>query len=176
VIHRFARIHLTERRRDKVARMVSPESRSSVRPSSKATSAAISNEGPKAPGAPELPRRAVEHLPQGFGALFLVEGRVHALGARGASGESVEAALVEGADSAFLTVCEAHPRLRAIFGGDSPGALARRIWDRRITKASLDRSPAWSRSRSFFDSSRTKIGGFMQPTIAHHTQPSLMMH
>src|SRR5215208_7121295 len=42
VIHRFARIHLTERRRDKVARMVSPESRSSVSPSSKAASAAIS--------------------------------------------------------------------------------------------------------------------------------------
>ena len=39
----------------------------------------------------------MEHLPQGFGAL-LVEGRVHALGARGASGEGVEAALVEGAD------------------------------------------------------------------------------
>jgi hypothetical protein len=39
----------------------------------------------------------VEHLPQGFGAL-LVEGGMHALGARGASGESVEAALVEGAD------------------------------------------------------------------------------
>ena len=42
MIHRFARIHLTERRRDKVARMVSPETRSSVSPSSKATSAAIS--------------------------------------------------------------------------------------------------------------------------------------
>src|SRR5215210_830588 len=42
VIHRLARIHLTERRRDKVARTVSPETRSVVRPSSKATSAAIS--------------------------------------------------------------------------------------------------------------------------------------
>jgi hypothetical protein len=41
VIHRFARIHLTERRRDSDARMVSPETRSSVSPSSKATSAAI---------------------------------------------------------------------------------------------------------------------------------------
>src|SRR5215210_3052235 len=42
VIHRLPRIHLTERRRDKVARTVSPETRSSVSPSSKATSAAIS--------------------------------------------------------------------------------------------------------------------------------------
>jgi hypothetical protein len=41
VIHRFARIHLTERRRDSDARIVSPETRSSVSPSSKATSAAI---------------------------------------------------------------------------------------------------------------------------------------
>src|SRR5829696_8448095 len=36
------RIHLTESRRDKLARMVSPETRSSVSPSSKATSAATS--------------------------------------------------------------------------------------------------------------------------------------
>src|SRR5215207_8576061 len=42
VIHRFARIHLTRRRRDKVARMVSPEPRSVVSPSSTATSATIS--------------------------------------------------------------------------------------------------------------------------------------
>src|SRR5215211_200283 len=42
VIHRLARIHLTSRRRDKVARMVSPETRLSVSPSSKAASAAIS--------------------------------------------------------------------------------------------------------------------------------------
>jgi len=39
----------------------------------------------------------VEHLPQGLGAL-LVEDSIHALGARGAGGEGVEAALVEGAD------------------------------------------------------------------------------
>src|SRR5215210_6446073 len=42
VIHRFARIHLTPSRRDKVARMVSPETRLCVSPSSKAASAAIS--------------------------------------------------------------------------------------------------------------------------------------
>ena len=41
MIHRFARIHRTPRRRESVARTVSPETRSSVRPSSKATSAAI---------------------------------------------------------------------------------------------------------------------------------------
>jgi hypothetical protein len=42
MIQRFARIHLTPRRRESVARMVSPEIGLCVSPSSKATSAAIS--------------------------------------------------------------------------------------------------------------------------------------
>jgi hypothetical protein len=42
VIQRLARIHLTPRRRTRVARMVSPEIGLSVSPSSKATSAAMS--------------------------------------------------------------------------------------------------------------------------------------
>jgi hypothetical protein len=42
VIQRFARIHLTPRRRTRVARMVSPEIGLSTSPSSKATSATIS--------------------------------------------------------------------------------------------------------------------------------------
>src|SRR5215207_579233 len=132
-------------------------------------------QSPKARLAPELPRRAVEHLPECLGAL-LVEGGVYPIWARRARGEGVPRPLSLKARMAFLTVCEAHPRLRAIFGGDSPRALARRIWDRRITKASLERSPASRRSRSFFDSSRTKIGGFMPNTIAHNTLPSLRMH
>ena len=42
MIHRLARIHLTPRRRESVARTVSPETRRCVIPSSKATCAAIS--------------------------------------------------------------------------------------------------------------------------------------
>lgn len=42
MIQRLACIHLTPRRRESVARMVSPETRLSVSPSSKAASAAIS--------------------------------------------------------------------------------------------------------------------------------------
>ena len=42
MIHRLALCHLTPRRRIKVARMVSPETRSFVSPSSKATCVAIS--------------------------------------------------------------------------------------------------------------------------------------
>jgi hypothetical protein len=42
VIHRLARCHLTPRRRTRVVRMVSPETRLGVSPSSKLASAAIS--------------------------------------------------------------------------------------------------------------------------------------
>jgi hypothetical protein len=119
-------------------------------------------------------------VPESLGALSIESG-VDVLGARGAGDdgdegvEGVEAALVEGSDGIphrLRGTSEAFGDLR----GDSPRALARRIWQRRITKASLERSPASSRSRSFSDRSQTKIGGFMEATIAHHTQPSLRMH
>src|SRR5215218_9626337 len=173
VIHRLARIHLTQRRRDKVARMVSPETRSPVSPSSKATSEAISNV------------QRFESRPNSLGERWSISRKDSALfsskaawtrlgrqepGARASRPRSLKARM------AFLTVCEAHPRLSAIFGGDSPRALARSIWHRRITKESFERTPASSRSRSFSDSSRTKIGGFMRNTIAHLTQPSLRRH
>jgi hypothetical protein len=74
---------------------------------------------------------------------------------------------------AFLTVCEAHPRLWAILGDELPRALASSIWQRRRTKVSLERSPPWRHSRSFSDYFRTKIGGFMKGTIAHITHNPL---
>ena len=173
MIHRLARIHLTESRRDKVARMVSPETRSSVSPSSKATSAAIS----KVQRLEERPNSLGERwiIPLKDSALFSSKAARTRLGreepgVRASRPRSLKARMV------FLTVWEAHPRFSPIFGGDSPRALARRIWQRRITKASLERSPASSRSRSSFDSSRTKIGGFMRNTIAHLTRPSLRRH
>ncbi len=116
----------------------------------------------------------MEHLSESLGALF-VESGMDALGARGSRHEGEKAAIVEGVD-AFLTVWEPHPRLQAISGGDSPRELARRIWHRRITKASLERSPASKASRSSCDNERTKIGGFMHITIAHNTPPSLKVH
>jgi hypothetical protein len=156
-----------------VARMVSPETRSVVSPSSKATSATISKV------------QRLELRPNSLGewwsiclsasALFSSKAACTLFG-REEPGVRASRPLSLKARMAFLTVCEAHPRLRAILGEDSPRALARRIWQRRITKASLERSPACRRSRSFFDSSRTKIGGFMPNTIAHNTRPSLRMH
>ncbi len=77
---------------------------------------------------------------------------------------------------AFLTVWEAHPKLAAILGGDSPRELARSIWLRRRTKASLERSPAVRALRSSWDNERTKIGGFMTTTIAHPTLSILKVH
>src|ERR671916_57665 len=130
-------------------------------------------QSPKARGAPELPRGAVEHPPQGLGAL-LVESAMDALGSRGARGEGVETTFVEGSDGVpdrLRGASEVFGYLRGRLSSD-----ARNIWHRRITKASLERSPASSRSRSSFDSSRTKIGGFMRNTIAHLTRPSLRRH
>src|SRR5215208_1376250 len=100
---------------------------------------------------------------------------MHALWSRGASDERIQALLVEGADGVASRLRGApqtlgYLRRRAAAGaGDS-------ILDRRITKLSLERSPAWRLSRSFSDNFWTNSGGFMKGTIAHHTQPSLSMH
>jgi hypothetical protein len=169
----LARIHPTPRRRESVARTVSPETRLWVSPSSKAASAAISKV-----------QRLVSY-PNSLGDRWSISLRASALscskaawtclgreepGVRARRPRSLKAWM------AFLTVCEPHLRLRAILGGESPRELARSIWQRRMSKASLERSPASRLSRSFSESSRTKIGGFMKATIAHHTQPSLRMH
>src|SRR5215212_1996898 len=77
---------------------------------------------------------------------------------------------------AFLTVWEPHPRFSAIRGGRSRRALARRIWQRRRTKASEERNPASRASLSSFESVRTKIGGFMSATVTHPPLPVLQMH
>src|SRR5215204_360838 len=173
VIQRFARIQRTPRTRESVARTVSPLRCSSVSPSSKATSAAISKV------------HTLDSRPNSLGERWSISLKASALFSSNAActrlgreepGVSASRPLSSKARMAFLTVWEAHPRFSAIFGGAFPRALASRIWHRRITKASLERSPASSRSRSFFDKSRTKIGGFMEATIGHYTQPSLRMH
>src|SRR5215213_8723071 len=170
VIHLFALSHPTPRRRESVARMVSPETRLSVSPSSKAACAAIS----RVQRLDSRPNSLGERwsISLSASALFSSKAAYTRLGrdepaVRESSPRSLKAWM------AFLAVCEPHPRLRAIFGGESPRALARRIWQRRRTKASLERSPASSLSRSLFDSCRTKIGGFMEGTIAHLTHNPL---
>src|SRR5215207_2585482 len=92
----LARCQRMPRRRQSVARMVSPETLFSVRPSSKAASAAISRVH-RLLSYPNSLGRAVEHPPQPLGRVR-VEGGMHALWSRGASDERIQALLVEGAD------------------------------------------------------------------------------
>ena len=109
MIHRFARIHLTESRRESVARIVSPETRPSVSPSSKATSAAISKV------------QRLEGRPNSLGERWSISRKDSALrwskapctrlgreepGVRAARPFSLKARM------AFLTVCDASGYLR----------------------------------------------------------------
>jgi hypothetical protein len=173
VIHFFARIQCIPRRRERVARMVSPETRLSVSPASNAASAAIS----KVHRLLSYPNSLGERwsIPRSRSAESASKAEYTRFGA-GEPGVSASMPLSLKARMALRTVCEAHPRFAAILGGERPRALARRIWQRRITKVSLERSPALRSSRSFSDNSRTNIGGFMEGTIVHHTQSSLRMH
>src|SRR5215218_7987285 len=138
VIHRLARIHLTPRRRESVARTVSPETRLWVSPSSKAASAAISKvqrllSYPNSLGERwSIPLRA--SAPSPSKAAWTRFGREEP-GVRASRPRSLKAW------TALRAVCEPHPRLWAILGGERPRALARRIWHRRITKVSLERNP-----------------------------------
>ena len=173
MIHLFARIQRIPKRRERVARMVSPETSLSVSPASNAASAAISRVHKLVSYPNSLGERW--SMPRKASALSSSKAAYTRLGV-GEPGVSASRPLSLKARMAFLTVCEAHPRFSAILGGEMPQALARRIWLRRITKVSLERSPAWRLSRSFFDNFRTNIGGFMEGTIAQYTQSSLRMH
>src|SRR5215210_1374487 len=171
-IHLFARFQRTPSLA-RVARMVSPLTRLSVRPSSKLTSAASSSVQRLVCLPNSLGERCSNSLRASESpspkAAWMRFGREEP-GTRASRARSLNAWI------ALRTVWEPHPRLAAILGGDCPRALARSIWERRRTKASLERSPASRAWRSFLESSRTKIGGFMKTTIAHHTQPVLEMH
>ena len=173
MIHRFARIQRIPRRRERVARMVSPETRLSVSPASKAASAAIS----RVHRLLSYPNSLGERwsMPRKASALRSSKAAYTRLGVEEPSTKASRPFSLK-VRMAFLTVCEAHPRFSAILGGERPRALARRIWQRRITKVSLERSPVSRSSRSSSDSSRTNIGGFMEGTIAHRTRPYLRMN
>src|SRR5215203_4021417 len=91
--------HRTERRRDKVARMVSPETRSGLNRSSKATSRRPSPKSTSCSRA-RIPSESGGASPSKPRRLPPREGGLHALGAREGGREGFEAALVdeEGAD------------------------------------------------------------------------------
>src|SRR5215212_1775073 len=137
LIHRFARCQRTPNL-PKVARMVSPLTFSSVRPSSKLTSAAPSSV------------QRVLCLPNSLGERCKSSLRASAppsskaarvrLGLEEPGVRALRPCSLK-AWMALRTVWEAQPKERAICGGRSPRALAKTIWQRRRTKASLERRP-----------------------------------
>src|SRR5215210_2976124 len=134
-----------------VARMVSALTRLSVIPSSKLTSAAIARVQ-KVPSLPNSLGRwwrscRRDSAPPSSKAAWTSSGREE---------PAFRAPRPRSSKSwmALRTVCEPHSRFSAIRGARSPRALAKRIWQRLRTKASLERNPASRASRSFFESVR----------------------
>src|SRR5215207_3545230 len=152
----LARCQRMPRRRQSVARMVSPETLFSVRPSSKAASAAIS----RVHRLLSYPNSLGERwsIPRSRSAEFASKAACTRFGVEEPAMSASKPFSLK-ARMALRTVWEAHPRLSAILGGELPRALASSIWDRRITKVSLERSPAWRLWRSFSDNFLTNIGG-----------------
>src|SRR5215204_13400 len=171
-IHLFARSQRTPSR-DKVARMVSPVTLLSVMPSSKLTSAAIASV------------QSVLPLPKFLGFWCRISRSASvALSSKaawtslGREEPALRAPRPLSSKSwmALRTLWEPHPRFSAIRGGRSRRELAKRIWQRLRTKASLERNPTSRASRSSFESVRTKIGGFMSATVTHRPLPVLQVH
>src|SRR5215212_11789053 len=172
-IQRFARCHLTPRRRPKVALMVSPETRLPVSPSSKATCAAISSV------------QRLESWPNSLGERWSISRKRSALSSsktarvllgREEPGVRASRPLSLKSWMASRTVCCPQPRFSAIRGTSLPFEEARSICERRRVKASLERSPAWRVSCSFSESERTKMGVFMATTVTHNPKPILKVH
>jgi hypothetical protein len=163
----------TPRRRASVARMVSPQTRFSTKPCSKLTCAAIAS----VQRLLSLPNSLGERCSSSLKASALFSSKV-AWVRWGREEPATRASRPRSLKTwiASRTVCCPHPRLLAICGTSSPLELARSIWLRRKVKASLERREASSRSRSSFESVRTKIGGFMAITVTQNPKPALDMH
>src|ERR687897_1176799 len=173
VIQRFARCHFTPRRRASVARIVSPQRRLCVIPSSKATSEAIESVHRLVCRPNSLGERCKSPLKasalRSSKASRVRFGRED-LTARASTPLALKSWM------ASRTVCCPQPRFSAICGTSFPFEEARSICERRRVKASLERSPAWRVSRSFSESERTKIGVFMATTVTHNPRPILNVH
>src|SRR5215208_4893238 len=173
MIQRFARCHFTPRRRESVARIVSPETRLCVILSSKATSAAI-----------ESVHRLVSQ-PNSLGERCKSPLKASALSSskasrvrRGREDLATRASTPLALKSwmASRTVCCPQPRFSAICETSFPLELARSICERRRVKVFLERSPASNGSRSFSENERTKIGAFMATTVTPKPKPILKVH
>src|SRR5919106_2282259 len=172
VIHFLARCQRTPRRA-RVARMVSPLTRWGVSPCWKLTSAANSRVHtlvgwPKVRGRWCSKARNCAAFWPGKAA-WMVWGREEPSW-RLSRPDWLKALI------ALRTVCWSQPRWWAICGARSPLALARRIWQRRRTKALGERKPASNCRRSASVKGRTKMGGLMPSIVIHTRTPCLNLH
>src|SRR5579859_396753 len=172
VIQRLARFHWMPKR-SKVWRIVSPLTSRSVKPCWKLTAAAKSSVHrlvfkPKVRGlwCSRARRRSaasgvkVGYVVWGMGEPCCKASRPRSLKACRASS----------------TVWSSQPSCWAMWGARSPRALAKSIWLRRITKASLERRP---RSRAWHSSSvsgRIKMGRFIVCIVPHSRLPHMIKH
>ena len=124
----------------------------------------------------EVARAAVQQRAQLLGALAGERPRRRLVGARGAFAAARSSPRALKACRASSTVWSSQPSCSAIRGARSPRALASRIWQRRKTKASVERRPARQRLPLGVRDGRTKIGGLMPASIPHSRLPSLIMH
>src|SRR3990172_8452259 len=172
VIQCFARAHFTPIR-FKVARMVSPLTRVWINSCSKLTSAASSQVHtllgfPKVRGLwckTSLSRSACL-VPKA--AWVLCGGRDPGLSA--SEPRRLKALITS------RTVSSEQPTLWAIAMACSPRALARIIWQRRSSKPSDERNPAFNRSSWLSVRQRTKIGFRMFSVVPHFQQSGLYLH
>jgi hypothetical protein len=119
VIQRLARIHLTPRTRESVARMVSPEIGLPVSPSSKATCAAICKVQ-RLESVPNSLGERCQQPPQGLRLLSTLEGPVNSVRMLRSRPEGLrQSLLVEGVDGVARGL-----RIAAQLVGDLVGVLA----------------------------------------------------
>src|SRR5437764_4745810 len=172
VIQRLARFQRMPKR-CKVARMVSPLTRSAVSPWSKLTSAANSSVHTLV----GLPK--VRGLWCNSARRCSPRARSKATRKRWGREEPLRSAARPRALNAAIalrTVWASHPRWRAIWGACSPRALASRIWARRWTNASDERKPATNWARSASVTGRTYTGCFILLSITCKRRPCLSLH
>ena len=168
MIHSLARFQRTPRRR--IAwRIVSSLTNSAVIPSAKLTSAANSSVQmlvglPKVRGLSCSSARS-RSQPTASTLAWMVCDRLDRR-VRQASTPSCSKRF-----TTLRTVWSLHPSISAIRGTHAPRSLASRIWQRRTTNASAERSPSSSRPRSSSVSSRTNIGDLIPP-LPHDSDQS----
>ena len=172
VMQCFARAHFTPIR-FKVARMVSPLTLSSVSCCSKLTSAA-SSQVHTLLGFPKVRGLWCKSSLSGSAwsapkAAWIFCGR-RELGLSASKPRRLKALITS------RTVSSEQPTLWAIAMACSPRSLARIIWQRRSSKPSDERKPAFNRSRSLSVRERTKIGFSMLSVLPHFHLSCLDLH